>query len=202
MFRFLKNMLFLPLRTNIILHVVPAQAFKWHLKLTFTHSDISAQVAWISVFASTLGFVHSMSRMCYYYDFSIVGGIHSWSGCKEWCQPEADLAKPSWQDLDHGGWRRSVSSLQVLVYTVNIKPFQQLQSGHRVWPSIFLSFSDTICDLGGVDELANYGEYSGAPSEQQTYDYAKTILSLMTREKHSQGEYSRHFIMVCFLKRG
>lgn len=56
--------------------------------------------------------------------------------------------------------------------------------------SIFLS--DTICDLGGVDELANYGEYSGAPSEQQTYDYAKTILSLMTREKHPQGKYSSH----------
>jgi len=49
-------------------------------------------------------------------------------------------------------------------------------------------FSDTICDLGGVDELANYGEYSGAPSEQQTYDYAKTILSLMTQEKHPDGE--------------
>ncbi|XP_061872466.1 2',3'-cyclic-nucleotide 3'-phosphodiesterase isoform X4 [Colius striatus] len=41
-------------------------------------------------------------------------------------------------------------------------------------------YSDTICDLGGVNELANYGEYSGVPSEQQTYDYAKTILSLMT----------------------
>lgn len=41
--------------------------------------------------------------------------------------------------------------------------------------------------MGGVDELANYGEYSGAPSEQQTYDYAKTILSLMTREKHPDG---------------
>lgn len=49
-------------------------------------------------------------------------------------------------------------------------------------------YSDTICDLGGVDELANYGEYSGAPSEQQTYDYAKTILSLMTREKHPEGK--------------
>lgn len=48
--------------------------------------------------------------------------------------------------------------------------------------------SDTICDLGGVNELANYGEYSGAPSEQQTYDYAKTILSLMTREKHPDGK--------------
>lgn len=52
---------------------------------------------------------------------------------------------------------------------------------------LLLFFSDTICDLGGVDELANYGEYSGAPSEQQTYDYAKTILSLMTREKHPEG---------------
>jgi ATP citrate (pro-S)-lyase len=49
-------------------------------------------------------------------------------------------------------------------------------------------YSDTICDLGGAQELANYGEYSGAPSEQQTYEYAKTILSLMTQEKHPQGK--------------
>ncbi|KAM7045341.1 LOW QUALITY PROTEIN: ATP-citrate synthase-like [Molossus nigricans] len=49
-------------------------------------------------------------------------------------------------------------------------------------------YSDTICDLGGVNELANYGAYSGAPSEQQTYDYAKTILSRMTREKHPDGK--------------
>ena len=49
--------------------------------------------------------------------------------------------------------------------------------------------SDTVCDLGGSKELANYGEYSGAPSESQTYDYAKTILSLMVQEKHPQGTY-------------
>lgn len=54
--------------------------------------------------------------------------------------------------------------------------------------NLFFFYSDTICDLGGVNELANYGEYSGAPSEQQTYDYAKTILSLMTREKHPEGK--------------
>jgi ATP citrate (pro-S)-lyase len=48
--------------------------------------------------------------------------------------------------------------------------------------------SDTICDLGYSTELANYGEYSGAPSEQQTYEYAKTILSLMTKEKNSNGK--------------
>merc|ERR1719500_1114158 len=49
-------------------------------------------------------------------------------------------------------------------------------------------YSDTICALGGSTELANYGEYSGAPSEQQTYDYAKTILSLMTKERHAEGK--------------
>ncbi|XP_056871489.1 ATP-citrate synthase [Takifugu flavidus] len=51
----------------------------------------------------------------------------------------------------------------------------------RIWTMVAgggasVVYSDTICDLGGVTELANYGEYSGAPSEQQTYDYAKTIL--------------------------
>uniref|UniRef100_A0A671R9U7 ATP-citrate synthase n=1 Tax=Sinocyclocheilus anshuiensis TaxID=1608454 RepID=A0A671R9U7_9TELE len=63
----------------------------------------------------------------------------------------------------------------------------------RIWTMVAgggasVVYSDTICDLGGVDELANYGEYSGAPSEQQTYDYAKTILSLMTHEKHPDGK--------------
>ncbi|XP_051894501.1 ATP-citrate synthase isoform X2 [Pristis pectinata] len=63
----------------------------------------------------------------------------------------------------------------------------------RIWTMVAgggasVVYSDTICDLGGVNELANYGEYSGAPSEQQTYDYAKTILSLMTREQHPEGK--------------
>lgn len=41
----------------------------------------------------------------------------------------------------------------------------------------------------GSSDLANYGEYSGAPSEQQTFEYAKTILHLMTTsDKHPQGK--------------
>ncbi|KRY78666.1 ATP-citrate synthase [Trichinella pseudospiralis] len=40
-----------------------------------------------------------------------------------------------------------------------------------------------------VAELANYGEYSGAPTEVQTYEYAKTILKLMTSTKvHKSGK--------------
>ena len=56
----------------------------------------------------------------------------------------------------------------------------------RVWTMVAgggasVVYSDTICDLGAADELANYGEYSGAPSENQTFEYARTLITLMTR---------------------
>ncbi len=49
-------------------------------------------------------------------------------------------------------------------------------------------YTDTIADLGFVDEIANYGEYSGNPSTDETYHYARTILDLMTRKKNPDGE--------------
>lgn len=63
----------------------------------------------------------------------------------------------------------------------------------RIWTMVAgggasVIYADTICELGGASELANYGEYSGAPSEQQTYEYAKTILSLMTTHQHPDGK--------------
>ena len=42
-------------------------------------------------------------------------------------------------------------------------------------------YADTVTDLGFTDELADYGEYSGDPSEEFTYQYAATIMDLMTR---------------------
>ncbi|XP_055687731.1 ATP-citrate synthase isoform X2 [Lutzomyia longipalpis] len=69
-----------------------------------------------------------------------------------------------------------------------------LNRNGRIWTMVAgggasVIYSDTICDLGGASELANYGEYSGAPSEQQTYEYAKTILTLMTSSpKHPEGK--------------
>ncbi|KAH0835034.1 citrate synthase-like protein [Lanmaoa asiatica] len=44
-------------------------------------------------------------------------------------------------------------------------------------------YADAIAAAGFAHELANYGEYSGAPSEGQTYEYAKTILDLITRPR-------------------
>jgi len=63
----------------------------------------------------------------------------------------------------------------------------------RVWTMVAggggsVIYTDTIVDLGYRDELANYGEYSGNPTTDQTYEYAKTILDLMTREKAPKGK--------------
>ncbi len=49
-------------------------------------------------------------------------------------------------------------------------------------------YADTIVELGGVTELANYGEYSGGPNEMQTYEYAKTVINLMCRHPHKEGK--------------
>ncbi|KAG5643027.1 hypothetical protein DXG03_001639 [Asterophora parasitica] len=56
----------------------------------------------------------------------------------------------------------------------------------RVWTMVAgggasVVYSDAIAAHGFADELANYGEYSGAPTEGQTYEYAKTIIDLVTR---------------------
>jgi len=46
-------------------------------------------------------------------------------------------------------------------------------------------YADTVSDLGLGKELGNYGEYSGAPNEEETYHYARTVLELAT--KYSDG---------------
>jgi ATP citrate (pro-S)-lyase len=61
-----------------------------------------------------------------------------------------------------------------------------LNPNGRVWTMVAgggasVVYSDAIAAAGFAHELANYGEYSGAPSEGQTFEYAKTILDLLTR---------------------
>jgi ATP-citrate lyase beta-subunit len=62
----------------------------------------------------------------------------------------------------------------------------------RIWTMVAgggasVVYADTIADLAGIDDLANYGEYSGGPTTGETKFYAETILDLMTREKDPSG---------------
>ncbi|KAJ5894792.1 hypothetical protein N7495_006483 [Penicillium taxi] len=69
-----------------------------------------------------------------------------------------------------------------------------LNASGRVWTLVAgggasVVYADAIASAGFVSELANYGEYSGAPTETQTYNYAKTVFDLMLRAPtHPEGK--------------
>ncbi|MCJ1403562.1 glutathione synthetase ATP-binding domain-like protein [Xylographa trunciseda] len=69
-----------------------------------------------------------------------------------------------------------------------------LNAHGRIWTLVAgggasVVYADAISSCGFADELANYGEYSGAPTETQTYHYARTVLDLMLRAPlHPEGK--------------
>ncbi|KIW87972.1 uncharacterized protein Z519_11557 [Cladophialophora bantiana CBS 173.52] len=69
-----------------------------------------------------------------------------------------------------------------------------LNAKGRIWTLVAgggasVVYADAIASAGFVSELANYGEYSGAPTETQTYNYARTVLDLMLRAPmHPDGK--------------
>lgn len=67
-----------------------------------------------------------------------------------------------------------------------------LKPSARIWTMVAgggasVVYADTIADFAGIDDLANYGEYSGGPTTGETKFYAQTLLDLMTRQKDPQG---------------
>lgn len=67
-----------------------------------------------------------------------------------------------------------------------------LKPDARIWTMVAgggasVVYADTIADLAGIEDLANYGEYSGGPTTSETKFYAETILDLMTRSKDAKG---------------
>ncbi|XP_065369896.1 ATP-citrate synthase isoform X2 [Calliphora vicina] len=110
------------------------------------------------------------------------------------------ICRPKWGDIDYPPpFGRDAYPEEAYIADLDAKSGASLKltilnRNGRIWTMVAgggasVIYSDTICDLGGASELANYGEYSGAPSEQQTYEYAKTILNLMTSSpKHPEGK--------------
>ncbi|KAL9916593.1 ATP-citrate synthase isoform 2-T7 [Glossina fuscipes fuscipes] len=110
------------------------------------------------------------------------------------------ICRPKWGDIDYPPpFGRDAYPEEAYIADLDAKSGASLKltilnRNGRIWTMVAgggasVIYSDTICDLGGANELANYGEYSGAPSEQQTYEYARTILNLMTSSpKHPDGK--------------
>lgn len=61
-----------------------------------------------------------------------------------------------------------------------------LNPNGRIWTMVAgggasVIYTDQVVQLGFGDELGNYAEYSGNPKEQETYLFARTLLTLVTR---------------------
>jgi succinyl-CoA synthetase beta subunit len=70
--------------------------------------------------------------------------------------------------------------------------FTLLNAQGRIWTLVAgggasVIYADTIADLGHGQELANYGEYSGNPTDDETHEYTRTVLELMTKEPDPLG---------------
>ncbi|MFH1199606.1 MAG: ATP citrate lyase citrate-binding domain-containing protein [Candidatus Micrarchaeota archaeon] len=57
----------------------------------------------------------------------------------------------------------------------------------RIWTLVAgggasVIYADTVADLGYANDLAVYGEYSGDPNEEDTYQYAKTVIGMMLKD--------------------
>ena len=69
-----------------------------------------------------------------------------------------------------------------------------LNSKGRIWTLVAgggasVVYADAIASAGFSSDLANYGEYSGAPTETQTFNYARTVLDLLLRApEHPEGK--------------
>lgn len=62
----------------------------------------------------------------------------------------------------------------------------------RIWTMVAgggasVIYSDTVADLGGAEELGNYAEYSGAPSAEETYQFAKSVIECATSKPDGKG---------------
>ncbi|MFX1326670.1 MAG: ATP citrate lyase citrate-binding domain-containing protein [Promethearchaeota archaeon] len=62
----------------------------------------------------------------------------------------------------------------------------------RVWTMVAgggasVIYTDTIADLGFSEELGNYGEYSGNPSQEHTEIYAQTLIDIITEKPDPKG---------------
>jgi ATP-citrate lyase beta-subunit len=78
---------------------------------------------------------------------------------------------------------KSGSSLKLTVFNHKARVWTLIAGG-----GASVIYADTVVDLGYGRDLANYGEYSGNPNPDETYEYVKTILGLMCTYPHPKGK--------------
>lgn len=107
-----------------------------------------------------------------------------------WGNPQDPIEFPS-------GFGQKMSSEELKIQSLDEKTGASLKltilnRKGRIWTMVAgggasVIYTDTIADLGLADELSNYGEYSGNPSQEHTKIYAQTLIDLITESPDPQG---------------
>jgi ATP-citrate lyase beta-subunit len=134
----------------------------------------------INPFALEQGKVVPLDTVARVDDYAAFSCADKW-GCLEFPKPFGMLTTPEEKRVEEID-DRTGASLKLIV----------LNSQGRIWNLVAgggasVIYADTVADLGLAKELANYGEYSGDPSKEDTYEYTKVMLDLMTRQKDPAG---------------
>lgn len=79
-------------------------------------------------------------------------------------------------------------SFQLLPQTGASLKLTILNPRGRIWTMVAgggasVIYADTVGDLGYAQELGNYAEYSGAPNEGETLNYARTLIDVSTGQQ-------------------
>ncbi|MCX7739116.1 MAG: ATPase [Hydrogenothermaceae bacterium] len=109
------------------------------------------------------------------------------------------VAGKKWGELDFpSGFGRDLTPEEKYIKELDEKSGSSLKltilnPEGRIWTLVAgggasVVYADTVADMSYVSELANYGEYSGNPTRTETREYVKTVLDLLTRNKHPSGK--------------
>ena len=148
--------------------------YKFFVDLSFTYLEINP-FTYVEKQVTPLDFVGQLD------DTAAFEAGHKWGGLPF---PAAfGLHHTPEEVYIHGLDEKGGSSLKLTV----------LNPAGRVWPMVAgggasVIYADTVTDLGYAKELACYGEYSGNPTTDETREYARTLLDLMTRTPDPQGQ--------------
>ena len=103
-----------------------------------------------------------------------------------------------WGDIEFPlPFGRTMSSQESYVHSLDENTGSSLKlsilnPAGRVWTMVAgggasVIYADTVGDLGFAAELGNYAEYSGGPSTQETYLFARTLLDCATANPDGRG---------------
>eukprot|EP00271_Cylindrocystis_brebissonii_P019312 TRINITY_DN5833_c0_g1_i1.p1 TRINITY_DN5833_c0_g1~~TRINITY_DN5833_c0_g1_i1.p1 ORF type:complete len:423 (+),score=102.43 TRINITY_DN5833_c0_g1_i1:248-1516(+) len=112
-------------------------------------------------------------------DTAAFKNIHTWGGV-EFPQPFGRTMSPAEEHI-HRMDEKTGASLKLTI----------LNPKGRIWTMVAgggasVIYADTVGDLGYSHELGNYAEYSGAPNQEETLHYARTLIDCATSDPDGQ----------------